>query len=59
MQLMNLNLIDQLQLCIHPVVAGNGMPLFQHINRRTIFNLVKAKTLTGGAVIMYYEPRGE
>ena len=27
-QLMNLNLIDEFQLCIHPVVAGSGLPLF-------------------------------
>ena len=25
-QLMKLNLIDEFQLCIHPVVAGNGLP---------------------------------
>ena len=27
-QLMNLNLIDEYQLCVHPVVAGSGLPLF-------------------------------
>ena len=57
-QLLNLNLVDQLQLCVHPVVAGNGLPLFKNISQRTIFNLVKTKTLAGGAVILYYEPRG-
>ena len=56
-QLMKLNLIDELQLCIYPVVAGNGLPLFENINDRTIFNLVKTKTFKGGAVILYYEPR--
>ena len=58
-QLMKLNLIDELQLCIYPVVAGNGMPLFEKINDRTIFNLVKTKTFKGGAVILYYEPRND
>lgn len=58
-QLMKLNLIDELQLCIYPVVAGNGLPLFENINDRTIFNLVKTKTFSGGAVILYYEPRNE
>lgn len=58
-QLMNLNLIDELQLCIHPVVAGNVLPLFENINDRTIFNLVKTKTFNSGAVILYYEPRKE
>ncbi len=27
-QLMKLNLIDEYQLCVHPVVAGNGLSLF-------------------------------
>ena len=58
-QLMKLNLIDELQLCIHPVVAGSGMLLFENINDRTIFKLLKTKTFNGGAVILYYEPRNE
>jgi dihydrofolate reductase len=58
-QLMKLNLIDEFQLCIHPVVAGNGLPLFENINDRAIFKLVKTKTFNGGAVILYYEPRNE
>jgi dihydrofolate reductase len=58
-QLMNLNLIDEFQLCIHPVVAGNSLPLFENIKDRTIFKLVKTKTFNGGAVILYYEPGNE
>jgi dihydrofolate reductase len=58
-QLLNLNLIDEFQLCIYPVVAGNGLPLFENLNNRTIFNLVKTKAFKGGAVILYYEPRNE
>ena len=54
--LTKLNLIDEYQLCIHPVIAGSGMPLFKNINDRTIFKLIKAKTFSGGAVILYYEP---
>ncbi|MEN6452706.1 MAG: dihydrofolate reductase family protein [Prolixibacteraceae bacterium] len=55
-QLLNLNLIDELQLCIYPVVVGNGMPLFKDINDRTVFKLIKTKTFKGGAIILYYEP---
>ena len=58
-QLMNLKLIDEFQLCIYPVVAGKGLPLFENINDRTIFKLVNTKTFNGGAVILYYEPRNE
>jgi Dihydrofolate reductase len=55
-QLIELNLIDEFQLCIHPVVVGKGLPLFEKINDRTIFKLIKTKTFSGGAVILYYEP---
>jgi dihydrofolate reductase len=55
-QLMKLNLIDQYQLCVHPVVVGSGLPLFENINDRTIFKLIKTKTFSGGAVTLYYEP---
>lgn len=56
-QLMKLNLIDELQLCIYPVVAGGGLPLFENINDRTVLNLIKTKTFRGGAVTLYYEPK--
>ncbi|MDJ1482783.1 dihydrofolate reductase family protein [Cytophagaceae bacterium YF14B1] len=53
-QLMKLNLIDEYQLCVHPVVAGGGLPLFENINDRAIFDLIKTKTFGGGAVLLYY-----
>lgn len=55
-QLMNLNLIDEYQLCVYPVVAGGSLPLFENINDRTILKLIKTKTFSGGAVTLYYEP---
>lgn len=55
-QLMKLNLIDEYQLCVHPVVAGSGLPLFENINDRTILKFIKTKTFSGGAVMLYYEP---
>ena len=56
-QLMKLNLLDELQLCIHPVVAGKGLPLFVDLNDRTILKLLKTKTFSGGAVTLYYAPK--
>ena len=58
-QLMKLNLIDEYQLCVHPVVAGNGLPLFENINDRTILKLIKTKTFSTGAITLYYEPLGQ
>lgn len=54
-QLMKLNLIDELQICIYPVVVGNGLSLFENTTERTILKLMKTETFSGGAVILYYE----
>jgi len=54
-QLMKLGLIDEFQLCVHPVIAGMGLPLFENMNERTMLKLIKTKTFSGGAVILYYE----
>lgn len=53
---MNLNLIDEFQLCVHPVIAGKGLPLFKNINDRIELTLLRTKTFGCGAVIFYYKP---
>ena len=58
-QLMNLNLIDELQLCVYPVIEGKGLPLFENITDRTVLQLKKTKTFGGGAVTLYYGPTSE
>ncbi len=58
-QLMKLNLLDEYQLCIHPVIAGTGLPLFENIKDRTVLKLIKTKTFSGGAVTLYYKPTNE
>lgn len=55
-QLMNFNLLDELQLCIHPVIVGKGLPLFENIAGRTVLKLIKTKTFNAGAITLYYEP---
>lgn len=55
--LLNLNLIDEFQLCVHPVIAGKGLPLFENINDRINLKLLKTKTFGCGAVSLYYEPK--
>ncbi len=58
-QLLKLNLVDEFQLCIHPMLEGNGLQLFEDINDRIIFKLVKTKTFRNGAIILYYQPKNE
>ena len=55
--LLNLNLVDEFQLCVQPIIAGSGMRLFEKINDRIQFKLVKTKTLSSsGSLVLYYEP---
>jgi dihydrofolate reductase len=54
--LMNLDLIDEYQLCVHPVVLGAGLPLFRNITDRTVLKLIRTKTFGSGAITLYYEP---
>jgi dihydrofolate reductase len=58
-QLLKLNLLDELQLCVHPVIAGGGLPLFEDMNDRKMLKLMKTKTFAEGAVILYYAPFSE
>ncbi|HEU0226676.1 MAG TPA: dihydrofolate reductase family protein [Arachidicoccus soli] len=55
-QLMQLNLIDEFQLCVHPVLSGRGLPLFKDIGNRIDLKLIKTKRLNSGAITLYYEP---
>ncbi len=54
--LTKLHLIDEYQLCVHPVIAGSGLPLFKNMNERITLKLTHTKTFNSGAVILYYEP---
>lgn len=54
--LAQLGLIDEYQICVHPVVVGSGLPLFKNINNRINLTLVNTKTFDSGAIILYYVP---
>jgi dihydrofolate reductase len=51
-----LGLVDEYQLCIHPVILGQGLPLFKNITEKIDLKLLNTKTFSSGAVVMYYEP---
>lgn len=54
--LANLDLIDEYQICVHPVVAGKGSSLFNDIHNKFILKLLKTKTFGTGTIALYYEP---
>jgi dihydrofolate reductase len=52
---LNMQLVDEFQICVHPVIAGQGLRLFDKIEERIDMKLRKTKTLhSSGAVVMYY-----
>ncbi|MEW6195560.1 MAG: dihydrofolate reductase family protein [Bacteroidota bacterium] len=54
--LTQLELIDEYQLCVHPIILGSGLPLFKNVKDRVNLKLLKTKTFDCGAVTLYYEP---
>lgn len=56
-ELSRLGLIDEYQICIHPVIAGSGPLLFENIGKRIVLTLVRTKVLDSGAIILCYRPR--
>jgi len=57
--LSQLHLIDEYQLCVHPVVAGSGLPLFKDLGTRLELHFLRSKTFASGAVVLYYAANHE
>ena len=57
--LLNLNLVDEFQLCIHPVIAGKGLPLLKGIDEKIDLKLARTKTFGSGAILNCYQPNGK
>jgi dihydrofolate reductase len=58
-QLLNSHLIDEFQICVHPIIEGKGLRLFDQISDRIMLKLIETKTLSSGATVFYYEPTRE
>lgn len=54
---MELDLIDQYQLTLNPVVLGRGIPMFEKIKSQSHLKLIDAKTLKSGVVGLHYETK--
>lgn len=54
--LTQLDLIDEYQLGVQPIVLGSGLQLFKNVKDRINLKLLETKTFGCGAVTLYYEP---
>ena len=52
--LLNLGLVDELSLAVHPILLGGGKPLFNNIKDRIKLTLVDTKTFSTGLVSLTY-----
>ena len=49
-------LVDEYRLCIAPILLGQGNPLFKQSDTKTALQLVEAKGLDNGGVLLTYRP---
>lgn len=54
----NLGLVDEFRLSIHPVILGEGKPLFIDIRRRLNLKIVNTRTFSSGVVQLVYHWNG-
>lgn len=52
--LLNLDLVDEIGVAVHPIILGSGKPLFQDIPRRVELELQDTKTYSSGLVSLTY-----
>jgi dihydrofolate reductase len=52
--LIDLDLVDEYQLWVHPVILGKGKPLFRQLKDGFALKLLKSKTFKSGVVLLYY-----
>lgn len=50
----NLGLVDEFRLSVHPIVLGAGKPLFTDIGQRVKLKFVQAKPFSSGVVQLIY-----
>jgi dihydrofolate reductase len=52
--LLNLGLVDEMSLAVHPIILGGGRPLFINIRDRIGLTLMDTKTYSSGLVSLSY-----
>ncbi len=51
-----LDLIDEYQIMLEPIILGEGKPLFLNYKDSVDLQLSKSRVFTNSAVALYYQP---
>lgn len=52
---MELDLIDEFRLAVHPIILGQGKPLFSNISKRVQLKLKSSTPSKSGVIVLVYE----
>jgi dihydrofolate reductase len=56
-ELLNLNLMDEFQILVQPIIAGKGLSLLNNIKDRIELKLLRTKALSSsGSLVFFYQP---
>jgi dihydrofolate reductase len=55
----NLGLVDEIRMAVHPIILGAGKPLFIDIKERKKLKLLTTKVYSTGLVSLHYEVDGK
>lgn len=56
-EFLNLEVVDEMILCIIPTIIGSGIKLFPNNPKETEFDLVKSESFSTGAVLLTYSKK--
>jgi dihydrofolate reductase len=54
--LIEMGLVDELRLMVHPIILGAGKSLFRTAERRIGLELLKVRPFKSGNVMLHYRP---
>lgn len=57
--IMNMGLVDVYRLAVHPVIIGEGIPLFSGIKNRIRLNLTNTEQSKSGVILLTYEAKNK
>ena len=52
--LMQLSLVDEYQLWVHPIILGKGKPLFRKLKNTSELKLLNSKIFKSGVILLHY-----